>query len=543
MYLEVNDGFVAITGYTPQDVAGKTSLELNIWADPADRRRMVDMLAHDGAVINLEAPFKKKSGEVLTGLMSARLIEVNGEACVLSITRDISERKRMEEDLRRTTRRLEALHDIDRGILAARSPQAIVDVALDRLRQLVSLPRVSVILFPLGGEPPLILSASFNGETTLAAGQPYDTQHDRGIDDWRAGHTVIIEDLQALAEPSSTQQMLLAEGFRATVNLPMMVQDKLVGVLNLGKQQPGPFEADHLAIAQQVADQLAVAIYQSQLYAQIQRHSVHLEERVQARTLELQMANQRLQELDRLKSKFVSDVSHELRTPVTNLGMYLYLLKRAPAEKQTGYLEILEEQADRLKSMVEGILDLSRLELARQQLRLGPVDLNAVAAQAVIAHQPRALESGLTLTFTPHPANPLVISEANALTQVVNNLVTNAINYTREGGITVAIDLDRAAGRAGLIVRDTGLGITPEDREHIFDRFYRGEQAVQQAIPGTGLGLGIVKEIVDLHGGRIEVESESGKGSVFTVWLPVAPPQAGDRVGDAPGGGPPIETA
>ena len=487
---------------------------------------------------SLEFPFKKKNGEILVGLMSARLIDMNGEACILTITRDITARKLMEEDLRRTTRRLEALHDIDRGILAARSPQAIVGVALDRLRLLVGLPRVSVILFPLSGEPPLILSASFDGETTLTAGQPYETRDELGIDDWRAGKTVIIEDLLALAEPSTTQRQLLAEGFRATVNLPMMAQHELVGVLNLGKKQSGPFEADHLAIAQEVADQLAVAIYQSQLYTQVQRHSAHLEERVQERTLELQTANERLQELDRLKSKFVSDVSHELRTPVTNLGMYLYLLKRAPAEKQAGYLEVLEEQAERLKSMVEGILDLSRLELARQQLRLGPVDLNAVAAQGVVAHQPRARASGLTLSFTPYPADPLVISETNALTQVVNNLVANAINYTSEGGIEVEIAFDRAAGQAGLIVRDTGLGITPADMEHVFDRFYRGEQAVQQAIPGTGLGLGIVKEIVDLHGGRIEVESEVDKGSVFTVWLPVAQSQAGD----APAS-PPTETA
>jgi len=249
----------------------------------------------------------------------------------------------------------------------------------------------------------------------------------------------------------------------------------------------------------------------------LHRLNAELEQRVADRTRELAQANEQLHELDRLKSKFVSDVSHELRTPVTNLKLYLDLLERGNPDKHAHYRHTLKEQADRLSQLINNILDLSRLELGAAKVQFIPVDLNGLVEQIVVAHRPLAESAGLHLIFRPDPALECVRGERNQLAQVVTNLIANSINYTQTGQVQVSTS--RTADRACMQVEDTGIGIDPEDVPHLFDRFYRGKQVAGFDIPGTGLGLAIVKEIVELHGGKIEVESRVSIGSTFRVWL------------------------
>ena len=241
---------------------------------------------------------------------------------------------------------------------------------------------------------------------------------------------------------------------------------------------------------------------------------------------ELAEANERLKELDRLKSKFVSDVSHELRTPTANVILYLDLLERGKPDKYAQYLKTLKEQARLLVDLIEDILDLSRLEQEKERADFAPVDLNAVAKQIIDANRTRAEAAGLTLIFEPGAKLPPVPGKRDQLARVIANLTTNAINYTPAGQIKVSTHYAAEGDRLCLQVQDTGIGIAPEDIPHLFDRFYRSRRAGQLAIPGTGLGLAIVKEIVDLHGGTVEVESRNGEGSTFKVWLPLAKPDA-----------------
>ncbi len=245
-----------------------------------------------------------------------------------------------------------------------------------------------------------------------------------------------------------------------------------------------------------------------------------MEQRVAERTRELAAANERLQELDYLKSKFVSEVSHELRTPVTSLILYLSLLERGQPDKQAHYLRQADQQAARMKQLIEDILDLSRLERDKVDLILSPIDLNAVLEQSAMAQQPRAEAAGLHLTIELAADLPMVRGDINRLLQVATNLIANAINYTTTG--EVGVRSFRAADRVGFEVQDTGMGIAPEDLPHLFERFYRGRRASQSSVRGTGLGLNIVKEIVDWHGGEVGGRSEVGVGSTFTVWLPAA---------------------
>ncbi len=253
--------------------------------------------------------------------------------------------------------------------------------------------------------------------------------------------------------------------------------------------------------------------------AEIQLLNANLEQRVADRTTELQSANERLTELDRLKTKFIADVTHELRTPLTVLKTRAYLLQHSPAEKHAAHLTALTEQLERLTNFVNAMLDLSRLELGQYRIAFGSVDLNDVVGQVVSALQPRAEIAGLQMTLQVGVI-PTINGEFNQLAQVVTNLVANAINYTPNGSITVTTGYDEPRREVSLKVSDTGMGISEVDIPHLFMRFYRGEEAGQSTIPGTGLGLSIVKEIVDLHKGRIVVESQIGKGTTFAIYLP-----------------------
>jgi signal transduction histidine kinase len=240
---------------------------------------------------------------------------------------------------------------------------------------------------------------------------------------------------------------------------------------------------------------------------------------------ELADANLRLTELDALKSKFVSDVSHELRTPISNLRIYLEMLEEARPEKRERYRAVLQEETRRLENLVRDILDLSRLEMGIISIEMDWQKFNEVVEQVVVANQPRAEAKGLALTCDLGKNLPKIWADASQMNQAVSNLVANAINYTTDGEILVTTSFDPENQRIHLTVEDTGLGIEPEDLPHLFDRFYRGKHAGQSTIPGTGLGLAITKEIVDRHGGTIDVDSTLGKGTIFTLDLPVQAPE------------------
>jgi signal transduction histidine kinase len=250
---------------------------------------------------------------------------------------------------------------------------------------------------------------------------------------------------------------------------------------------------------------------------QVQALTEGLEQQVAERTRELAEANAQLTKLDALKSKFVSNVSHELRTPVTNLKLYLNMLERQTDEQRARSIQVLKGQADVLAQLIEDILNLSRLESRDGHLVLSPVDLNALTAEVVQAHLPQAERKGLRLTLDAAPDLPTIQADQKQLRQVLTNLTANAINYTPAGSVQIRTftDLNRVVWE----VADTGMGINEEDLAHLFERFYRGQRMIQSAIPGTGLGLGIVKEIVNLHEGSIDVESVVDQGTVMRVRL------------------------
>jgi two-component system phosphate regulon sensor histidine kinase PhoR len=229
-------------------------------------------------------------------------------------------------------------------------------------------------------------------------------------------------------------------------------------------------------------------------------------------------------ELEERQKRFIATASHELRTPVTNFMTRLFLLRNQP-DKQDEHLAVLEQTASRLKKMVEDLMDVSRFQQGTLPLELQDVTLQALAAEVVKAQEPDAEAKRISLRLD-FPAAPLcLLADPNRLVQAMTNLVTNAIHYTPEGGaitVQLASEPDERGGWAVIRVRDNGNGIASEHVPNVFRPFYRGSANGKN--PGAGLGLTITKEIVELHGGAISVESELSKGSIFTIKLPLVTP-------------------
>jgi signal transduction histidine kinase len=229
-----------------------------------------------------------------------------------------------------------------------------------------------------------------------------------------------------------------------------------------------------------------------------------------------------LKALDRLQSRFASNVSHELRTPITTIKAYLELLRRTPPEKWDNYLNALEQEVNRQERLVEGILQISRIDAGRLALKPRPVPLNHLTEATITTHQMLAQRKNLSLEYYPAEPEPLAMVDSEQIMLMLNNVVQNAIQYTPDGGsVTVATGRRTAEGRewAVVTITDTGIGIPQKEISRVFDRFYRGENT--QEISGSGLGLAIAKDIVDLHGGWITVESELHNGTKFTIYLPM----------------------
>jgi PAS domain S-box-containing protein len=265
---------------------------------------------------------------------------------------------------------------------------------------------------------------------------------------------------------------------------------------------------------------------------ELKEYSERLQEMVDERTTELQEALKKAQMADRLKTEFIANVNHELRTPLTNLVLYHQMLRADPMAHTQERLGVIGREVQRLRNLIEELLNLSRLDLGQVSFRPLPLDPNALVQTLVDDRRAIAEEHHLTLTAELCPSLPSVWLDEAMIVQVMSNLLTNALNYTPAGGhVLVRTLLEDQSGKpwAGFRVQDTGPGIKQDDLPHLFERFYRGTSGHETGVPGTGLGLAIAKQGVEKHGGRIEVTNNpDGPGAIFTVWLPIEHDQGAD---------------
>jgi signal transduction histidine kinase len=277
----------------------------------------------------------------------------------------------------------------------------------------------------------------------------------------------------------------------------------------------GPGELGQLAAA---FDDMAEAMEKHQLQ---QRREEELRRQNEA----LAEENRRVQEVNQLKSEFVSLVSHELRTPLTAISGYLDLLTEVPGDqataKQQELLGIVKRNAERLVELIDDLLDLSRIESGKVELRITAVDIVSVITEVVGLLGPQIEAKGQHLSFDRTQSLPAVAGDAERVRQIVINLLSNAQKYTPQGG-RIWLTGRAEDGWVCIDVRDNGIGLSPDEQAHLFDKFFRARRPATQSVEGTGLGLPITRVLVEMHGGELTVTSAPGEGSTFTFTLPVA---------------------
>jgi signal transduction histidine kinase len=296
-------------------------------------------------------------------------------------------------------------------------------------------------------------------------------------------------------------------GHRSVVVAPLLSEGKAFGTIVLLRAEVRPFTEREIGLLRTFGDQAAIALENVRLFNEIQEKS-----------RQLQVANQH-------KSEFLANMSHELRTPLNAvIGFSEVLLERLFGDinaKQEDYLKDIHSSGRHLLSLINDILDLSKIEAGRMELELSTFDLPAAVSNAMTLVRERAERHGIKLGTTLDPALGAITADERKLKQILVNLLSNAVKFTADGG---RVDLAARAqdGRAVISVIDTGIGIAPEDQPLVFEEFRQvGRHAGRQE--GTGLGLTLTKRFVELHGGRIGVESTPGKGSTFTFDIPIKP--------------------
>jgi signal transduction histidine kinase len=318
------------------------------------------------------------------------------------------------------------------------------------------------------------------------------------------GRTIHIPDVLADPEYDYIEGQKVG-GYRALLGVPLMREGTAIGVLNIGRSAPRPFTAQQIELAETFADQAVIAIENVRLFDEIQDKSRQLEEASQH------------------KSQFLANMSHELRTPLNAILGYTELMADGaygePSEKMLGILKRLEANGKHLLGLINDVLDLSKIEAGQLVLELSDYCVQDIAQTVRSTLEPLAADKKLAFKLELAPELPPGHGDGRRLTQVLINLVGNAIKFTDVG--EVAIKAEANDGSFHVSVCDTGPGISAADQAKLFQEFQQADNAITKKKGGTGLGLAISKRIIEMHGGKIWVESKPGQGSTFTFTLPV----------------------
>jgi GAF domain-containing protein len=300
--------------------------------------------------------------------------------------------------------------------------------------------------------------------------------------------------------------LLIRLGYRSALSVPLLREQQIMGALTVWRRQSGEFKPEVVNLLQTFATQSALAIQNARLFREIEDKSRQIE-----------AANQH-------KSEFLANMSHELRTPLNAIIGFSEVLGEKLFgelnEKQAEYTDDILTSGRHLLSLINEILDLSKVEAGRMELELATFDLPLAIDNARTFVRERATKHGITLDVIVDERLGDIVGDERKIKQILLNLLSNAVKFTPEGG-RIGIEARQVDGSVEIWVSDTGIGIAPEDQPKIFEEFRQVGSDYAHKSEGTGLGLTLAKKFVELHGGRIWVESEIGKGSKFTFTLPL----------------------
>lgn len=467
--------------------------------------------------------FDKDRKRVPIEVNSAPVIQDGVMTSVLVIARDITERRRAEELLRRHNRDLIVLNTVISAAVSSADPVEILRILCTALAQAFDLPQAAATLLRPERDVAVVVAEYLTPGRPSALGAHIPMRQEAAEQMLATKQPLYIADAQTDPRVAPSHDEAQRRGTVSLLLVPIIVRGQLLSTLGLDALEPRAYTEADLELIQSAASAAGQAIEAVNLKRELWKYTERLESLVAQRTEALNQALKQAQAADEAKSEFISNVSHELRTPLTSIRVFLELLQAQCPEQHRHYLESLSRETSRLQILIENILTISRLDLRKVKVQRQPLNLNALLETLVTDRQRLFAERKLHLIVETTADLPEVSADANLIEQVATNLLTNAMNYTPPGGTVVLSTATREqTGHRWVVfsVTDTGPGLTAEEQTHLFERFYRGNAAQSNSAAGTGLGLSICKEIIDLHGGQITLVSAAGQGATFTVWLP-----------------------
>lgn len=547
----VNPAVTPLTGYTAQELLGQnlrllksdhhdTAFFQNLWGT------IITGEIWHGEMIN-----RRKDGSLYTEEQTiAPVRDSRGQIThFIAIKQDVTARKQADADLASAHTELARLYETTKDLAARWEALFTLSRLLNRSLELdevfgtfaravksyVPYDRLGVIL-PEGDR---LMVAYSVAHPPLAShqGQSWPKTNDTAIE-WILSHKAsrLVRDL--VTEAGFRDETYLAqEGVRSALGLPLVVGGQVLGVFFLDNLTTEAYSSRDIERLVPLADQVAIVIEHSRLWGSLQRHAEELRREVEERKraeAALQQAKSAAEAASRAKGEFLTMMSHEIRTPLNAvIGMTELTLDTALTTEQREFLQVVQSSSETLLTVINDILDLSRIEAGQMTIEDVGFDLREVVEGVAEILSIRAHKKGLELTCYVDPVLPLrVRGDPTRLRQVLVNLVGNAIKFTERGEVTIQVEQTRTEvpGRIGLhvSVADTGIGISSHQQARIFDPFAQADATMTRRFGGSGLGLSISKALMELMGGRVWVESEVGKGSTFhcDLIVRVAEPEA-----------------
>jgi PAS domain S-box-containing protein len=581
-FIEVNDSFVKLSGYERDQAIGKTSFELNLWVDDRDRLNLLQELQSTGVVRNLECEFRKKSGKIITTLLSAEIIDLDNIPSILAVHHDITERKQVEAQFRLSAQRDRLLAETLVRIRSSLNLEEILQTTVTEVRQFLQADRVFIALnnAKLGvrtlaesvdSNYPSVLGWSTNDEAYL--------QELRNL--LKDNLVRVVEDITQIALSPKVKAHYQKFQTKASLAVPLMIGNELFGALIAnqcsGSRHWQPIEIDLL---QQMSEQVAIAIQQSQIYQKLAELNTNLEQQVEERTAQLQQKIQEVEKLDRVKDVVLHTVAHDLRTSVMgNLMVLKNLLNQglgrdainrvstgegageqgsrgeelitnaqftmpntsaslstsapcpipnaqSPIPVSRSIIERMIQGNDRQLAMINSLLEINSCEQQGIDIKHEPVQLSTVLGGTVTHLEPMLTQNQATLKNLVPADLPLVMADGTLLEKVVVTLITHSL-LNNPPGLNFILNASIEGGMIRTQIQDDGVVMSKLECDRLFDLHVRDPQDCCST--SIGLKMYLCRKVIKAHGGKIGVISNRKRGLTFWFTLPLFTSSATNR--------------
>ncbi|MDB5808816.1 MAG: His Kinase (phosphoacceptor) domain protein, partial [Betaproteobacteria bacterium] len=446
-------------------------------------------------------PFTDKQIELVTTFADQAVIAIEN----VRLFKEIDARTR---ELAQSVETLTALGEVSRAVSSTLEVENVLDMIVSSASQLAGADACSIYEYDEINEKFDLRSTHNVAPQIVEALRMLPLRKNEGVTGRAAesGEVMQIPDItQPGAYESRLRKLMVGVGYRAVLSVPLLREDKIIGSLSLTRKSPGEFSSAVVNVLKTFATQSALAIQNARLFREIEQKSSQLE-----------TAN-------RHKSEFLANMSHELRTPLNAvIGFSEVLQQRMFGEindKQLEYINYIHTSGSHLLSLINDILDLSKVEAGRMELDVTGFNLPLAIENSLALVRERATRHSIALESAVDTKLADIDADERKFKQVMLNLLSNAVKFTPEGG-RITVGARQVDGVIEVSVTDTGVGIAAEDCEAVFEEFRQVGNDFKRKAEGTGLGLALARKFIELHGGRLWVTSEIGKGSTFAFTLP-----------------------